>query len=110
MVWTEQPFGRALRDVLLGREEYTTLSGNVNWSAFAESLRRVHYETLRKAISGEREPSEHVIEDVSDALALEPEYFAEYRLLQSQRAFDVREVGWEQAIKNLRAFSGSQDP
>lgn len=102
---SDKPFGRALRDLLLTRDEFVTQSGNVNWSAFSERLTEVHYETLRKAISGERPVTPHVIEDVSQALGVEPTHFAEYRLWLAQRAFDVKEVGWEAAMRNLLDFT-----
>lgn len=101
---TDKPFGRALRDLLLDQPEFVTGSGNVNWSAFAEKLTEVHYETLRKAISGERVVTAHVIEDVANAAGVKPEYFAEYRLWQATRLFDVSEVGWEAAMKNLHSL------
>jgi hypothetical protein len=100
-----KPFGRALRDLLLEQPEFVTGSGNVNWSAFAEKLKTVHYETLRKAISDTRPVTAHVIEDVAQAAGVEPDYFAEYRLAQAVRDFDVSEVGWEAAMENLALWA-----
>lgn len=102
---TDKPFGRALRDLLLDRPEFVTQSGNVNWSAFAETLSEVHYETLRKAISDTRPVTDHVIEDVSRALAIDPSHFAEYRLARAAREFNVQEVGWDAAIAALHTWT-----
>lgn len=94
-------FGVALRDLLLDREEFQTYTGNINWSVFADKLKGTHYETLRKAVSGERQPSIGLMQQVASLLKVDPSYFAEYRLAQAQRQFDVGEVGWETAMKNL---------
>jgi hypothetical protein len=102
-------FGRVLRDLLIERE-ITTGMGNPNWSAFAELLPDVHYETLRKAVTGERKLTPGVMEAVAKALDLDPaETFDEYRLWQAQRMFDPREVGSEEALKNLARWSELQN-
>lgn len=100
-----RPFGKVLRDLLI-EAEITTGMGNPNWSAFAEKLPTVHYETLRKAITGEREPSLLVMREAAEALNRDPaELFVEYRLLEAQRQFDPREVGVEAALANLDAWT-----
>ncbi len=98
---TNKPFGAALAD-LLREHDYTTQTGNVNWNAFASVL-EIDYETLRKAVAGIRPPTPYVLEDVARALAIKPEHFAEYRMHQAARRFDPREVGFEQALKNVEA-------
>jgi hypothetical protein len=98
-------FGEALRPLLEDREEFLTKTGNINFRAVANALDGVHYETLRKAAAGDRVPPLHVIEQVAALLGVSPDYFAEYALARVSRDFDVREVGWDQAIENLRAWS-----
>ena len=36
-------------------------------------------------------------------------YFVEYRVYLAQRDFDPREVGFEQAVRNLRAWARAQN-
>lgn len=104
---TDKPFGAALAD-LLREADYTTSSGNVNWHAFSRELNDVHYETLRKVVSGERTATPGVIEEVARALRVKPEHFAEYRLALARRQFDVREVGFDQALSNLEKWANEQ--
>ena len=101
-----EPFGPALRDLLIAKN-LTTPIGNLDWVGFAELLRGVSYETLRKAITNERPVSEKIVEAVSQALTVEPATFVEYRLLRAQREFDWREVGFNQAVMNLRRWEGA---
>ena len=103
---TAMPFGPTLRDLLLARE-VTTPMGNPDWAGFAQLLPEVHYETLRKAVTGERYPAPKVVEAVSDALGVPATTFAEYRLWNVQRLFDPREVGFETAIANLASWEGT---
>jgi hypothetical protein len=110
---TEKPFGVALRDLVLdlNDEAFLTPSRNVNWMEFARATiarKGVKYETLRKAVAGERTPGLSLIEIVAEALAIEPEFFAEYRLAQAQRSFDPSEVGFERAVENLRAWTDAE--
>jgi hypothetical protein len=101
---SRKTFGVALRDLLIERE-VTTPMGNPDWAGLAQMMDGIHYETLRKAVTGERHPAPKVIEAVSDALGVRPEFFAEYRLWKAQRQFDPREVGLDTALKNLQAWS-----
>lgn len=100
-------FGKVLRDLLI-EHEITTGMGNPNWSAFAELLPTVHYETLRKAITGERQPTPKVMEEAAAALGVTPELFVEYRVWNAQRQFDPREVGVEEALANLERWAKAQ--
>jgi hypothetical protein len=68
----------------------------------------VKYETLRKAVAGERSPGLSLLETVADILAIEPTFFAEYRLTQAQRNFDPDAVGFERALENLRAWTNAR--
>jgi plasmid maintenance system antidote protein VapI len=105
---TRKPFGQALAE-LLRESDYTTQTGNVNWRAFARTLEGIHYETLRKAVAGERTATPHIIEEVARALGLRPDYFVEYRLWQAQREFDIREVGFERALENFERWAQGQE-
>lgn len=98
-----RPFGAVVRDLLIERD-ITTGMGNPNWSGFAQQLEGILYETLRKAVTGERWPSAKIMEAVANALDVEPTIFWEYQLWLAQRAFDPREVGEDQAMKNLEAW------
>lgn len=101
---TYKPFRTVLRDLLLERE-ITTGMGNPNWSAFAEMLEDIGYETLRKAVAGEREPSPNLMEQAAKALNVDPaDTFTEYALWQARRMFDPREVGSEDALTNLERW------
>lgn len=100
---TDDSFPVALRDLLI-EHDYSTASGNPKWTAFAAELRGVHYETLRRAVAGERPPSARLIEECARALRLPAEYFLEYRLYLAQRDFDPKAVGLERAVQNLRRW------
>lgn len=102
-----QPFGRAVND-LLRESEWTTTTGNPNLHAFAAQLDGVHYETLRKAMAGERAPTAALIEEVARVLRVKPDHFVEYRLIEVQAEFDVRRVGFEKALENLADFARRQ--
>ena len=100
-----RPFGRVLRDLLIERD-ITTGMGSPNWSAFSELMDGVHYETLRKAVTGERQPTPQVMKAAADALGLDPaETFSEYALWLAARDFDPREVGVDAALANLKAWN-----
>lgn len=101
---TDQPFGKALIPLLREHDEFLTGIQNVNLRAVAAALDNVHYETLRKAIAGERLPSLRLIEQVAELVGVKPDYFAEYQLALARRDFDIGEVGWEQAMRNLREW------
>jgi len=96
---SKERFGRALARVLDGREEYTTASGTVAWARFAREL-DFNYETLRQAVSGQRQPSIALMEAVADTLDIGPGYFAEYRLARLREALDPQKRGLERALEN----------
>ena len=98
------PFGTRLRDLLQERG-ITTGMGNANFKAFAELLPTVHYETLRKQVSGERPVGIETMRESAEALNIPPETFDEYALWEAQRDFDPREVGVEQALQNLQRWA-----
>jgi hypothetical protein len=96
-------FGQLLRDLLIERG-YTTAIGNPDWPRFAMELGGIRYESLRKAVTRERAPSVKIMESCASALGVEPNIFWEYELAQVRRAFDLREVGVEEAFANLQRW------
>lgn len=101
------PFGVRLRDLLQERG-ITSGMGNANYKAFAELLPTIHYETLRKQVSGERPVGIETMREVAEALNIPPQTFDEYALWEAQRQFDPREVGVETALENLRRWTKSR--
>jgi len=101
-----EPFQTALPR-LVASAGYTTKTGTVNWAAFAEELHGVHYETLRKALAGERRVTPLVIEAAARALDLAREHFAEYRLHQARIALDECAVGFDRAMTTLATIEGA---
>jgi len=97
-------FGEVLRDLLVERKLVTPI-GNPNWSEFARDLAGVHYETLRKAVTGDRRPLPELMEACAAALGVEPTVFPEYQLWEAQRQFDPREVGSDAAMANLERWA-----
>lgn len=98
-----RPFGAVVRDLLIERGQVTAI-GNPNWMEFAHQLEGVSYESLRKAVTGERQPGTKIMEAVALALDVEPDTFWEYQLAQAMRAFDPSEVGEEEAFANLQVW------
>ena len=97
------PFGQVLRDQLIGHG-YTTAIGNPDWSRFALELDDIRYESLRKAVTREREPSVKIMESCARALGVEPTIFWEYQLAQARRGFDLRAVDEDVAFANLQRW------
>jgi hypothetical protein len=101
-------FGTALRDLLIDRG-VTTRLGNPDWPGFAAVLPEVHYETLRKAVTGDRPVAPKIIEAIAKNLGVDPEMFAEYRLWQLRCTFDPAQVGVATAIQNLARWERRED-
>jgi len=101
------PFGVVVRDLLI-QHGYVTQIGNPNWMEFSRQLRDVKYESLRKAVTGEREPGVKIMESVAQALGIKPCVFWEYQLAVAQRSFDPREVGEDEAFANLQKWLAKQ--
>ena len=96
-------FGEVLRDLLI-EHGYTTAIGNPDWSRLALELDGIQYESLRKAVTREREPSVKIMESCATTLGVEPTIFWEYQLAQARRGFDLREVGEDEAFANLQRW------
>lgn len=97
-------FRDVARELFVGREEFLTHTGNVNWMLVSEALPDVYYETLRKAVAGDRNPTLSLMEKVAELAGVSPEVFGEYQIAKAQAAFDVKEVGYEAAMENVRRF------
>jgi hypothetical protein len=96
----ERPFGQAL-DALARSKGYVNRLGNVNWADLARDIPGIHYETLRKALAGERQLDHDFLERLAEGLGVPADYFVEWRLWDAQRRFDPREVGYDEAVANL---------
>lgn len=65
-----------------------------------------------RLFNGETEVAPEHMEAVARGLNIEPETFLEYRLWQARCAYDPREVGFKQAVANLRRLeraAGDED-
>lgn len=105
---TTQTFGDALT-VLCRDQGFVTATGNVAWSEFSRRVPKYHYESLRKAVAGERLPSSELMEAVAKPLGVEPTHFVEYRLLRAQGAFDLKRVNLEKALQHLAHWDARPD-
>jgi len=107
MTQTNPPqFGAKLRELLINNGIVTRM-GNPDWTALVQQMPGVSYESLRKAIVGERAPSEKIMRKVSQALDVEPTVFAEYQLLQARSALDPDQAGWESATNALKRWESA---
>jgi hypothetical protein len=105
---SDRPFGVAVRALVVVSPALTRRNGSPNWVALAR-VSRLDYETLRKAVTGERPVSEKIMIALANALKVKPTYFLEYRLKRAQDDFDPQVVGLEQAIRNAEAFLALRD-
>jgi hypothetical protein len=100
-----EPFVRALAALLRDTDhEAVDHEGNISWSVLARQIPGMHYETLRKIKSGDRTLDADVIEQISAAVPVDPNYFVEYRLVKAREMFDPKVVGFDEAAKNLSAY------
>jgi hypothetical protein len=96
-------FGVMVRTLLIDAGIVTRM-GNPDWTTLARRMPDVNYESLRKAVVGERTPSEKIILATAAALGVKPTVFVEYRLLNARRSFDPDYVGWSAAMKALNQW------
>lgn len=96
-------FGAALRTLLIDAGVVTRM-GNPDWTSLARRMPGVNYESLRKAVVGERAPSEKIMIAAAQALGVKPTVFVEYRLLTARYALDPDHVGWPAATKALNRW------
>jgi hypothetical protein len=59
-------------------------------------------------VAGERNVTPELIEEVSRALRVKPQHFAEYRLHEARTAFDPRDLGFDQALANLEEWAAQR--
>lgn len=100
-------FGAALRTLLIDAGIVTRM-GNPDWTALVRKMQGVNYESLWKAVVGDRAPSEKILIAAAQALGVKPSVFAEYRLLLARRSLDPDQVGWSAATKNLNLWEASR--
>lgn len=99
-------FGAVVRSLLIDAGIVTRM-GNPDWTSLARKMPGVNYESLRKAIVGERSPSEKIMIAVAQTLTVKPTVFVEYRLLKARRSLDPDHVGWYAATKALNRWEAS---
>lgn len=105
-----EPFGTMLMRALAADHRYRTASRNVNWVAFAKDLPTASYAQLRKAVSGERQPSMGLMEEAAGVLGIDAaHFFYEYELAEERAKLDPKaqgggEEGLRKAVANLRAL------
>jgi len=58
--------------------------------------------------NGHDRPSMRAMELIAQVCAVQPDYFAEYRLAVAMRELDPTEVGLEQALENLNGRLGAR--
>lgn len=104
---SRRPFGAALRELLV-EQDITTPIGNPDWAGFAGRL-GVNYESLRKAVAGERQPPRALMETVAGELGVDARYFVEYRALLARERYDIGTVGFEEALKNLERWADDDE-
>ena|SRR5271165_4532326 len=102
---SDQPFGQALR----ARMDACGLS----YRALAQATREIDGKGMTHAhinmlANGRDKPSRRAMVLLAEALGVEPEYFAEYRLAVAMRELDPTEVGLAQALENLNARLGNR--
>jgi len=102
---SQQPFGDALRALMKARGmTYRGLADAIR-TLDAKGITHAHINMLA---NGHDKPSMRAMELIARACAVEPEYFAEYRLAVAMRELDPSEVGLEQALENLNARLGAR--
>ena len=97
---SNQPFGDALRELMEAR--------GLSYRALADATRQLDGKGMTHAhinmlARGHDRPSMRAMELLAEALGVNPDYFAEYRLARAMRQLDPAEVGLEQALDNLNA-------
>jgi transcriptional regulator with XRE-family HTH domain len=98
-------FGDALRALMDAR--------GLTYRELALHTRRIDGKGMTHAhinmlANGHDRPSTRAMELIAQACDVEPDYFAEYRLVSAMRELDPDEVGFEQALENLNARLGAR--
>lgn len=100
-----EPFGVALRALMKER--------GLSYRGLADAIRELEgkgitHAHLNMLANGHDKPSVRVMELISRACSISPEYFAEYRLAMAMRELDPEIVGLDQALENLNARLGAR--
>ena len=99
-------FGVVVRNLLIDIGIVTRM-GNPDWIRLVGKMSGVNYESLRKAVVGERSPSEKIMVAAAKALGVKPTVFTEYRLLKARQSLNPDQVGWYAATKALNRWEAS---
>jgi hypothetical protein len=103
-----KPFGEEARDLMFTNPALLKKNLSPNWKKLS-LLSEIEYESLRKAISGERLPSDKIMRAVAKALNVRPEHFIEYQANRAREQFDPKVVGLEAALQNLALFEAERE-
>jgi hypothetical protein len=104
---TDQPFHEAVRSVLAER--------GLTFRALAARTRDVDPDgkglshSYLTTLGTHDRPTRRAMEVVAHALALQPTYFAEYRLDVARGLFDEEQQGLRRALQNLQALQDLVD-
>jgi transcriptional regulator with XRE-family HTH domain len=98
--YSTEPFGATLRALMEARGlSYRKLSDETR-QLDGRGMTHAHINMLA---NGRDKPSTRAMELIAQVCAVEPEYFAEYRLAMAMRDLDPNQVGLERALENLNA-------
>ena len=75
---------------------------------FGNRLNGRSAEVLLRVIEGGIAPPPWLVEECASALGVAPDYFAEYRIREAGRLYDIAQVGFERALANFDAWAGQQ--
>jgi len=102
---SDMPFGDALR--LLMEERGLTYRGLAELTRVLDGKGLTHAH-LNMLANGHDKPSMRAMDLIARACEVQPDYFAEYRLVTAMRELDPAEVGLERALANLNARLGER--
>jgi transcriptional regulator with XRE-family HTH domain len=102
---SNKPFGEALRELMAERGlTYRELAQRTR-ALDGKGMTHAHINMLA---NGHDRPSRRAMELIAEVCGVEPDHFAEYRLVSAMRELDPDEVGFEQALENLNARLGAR--
>jgi transcriptional regulator with XRE-family HTH domain len=102
---SDKPFGQALRALMSERELTYRSLAEMTRELDGKGMTHAH---LNMLANGHDRPSMRAMELIAQACAVQPRYFAEYRLAGAMRELDPAKVGLEQALKNLNVRMGER--
>jgi len=115
---TDEPrrdFGRVARDSMLEQDKFMTALGAPNFQALLLET-DIGYESGRKALIGDRFPSNKIIEAVAAVLGFDPEVCWEYRLNtlrekldpDPEQRFDTAYAAFHEVEEAMQAGAGKR--